>query len=275
MSQRPPGATAAARWLQTTRLVALSPLGIGFVSALLPRRGRLPSLRRGAAGLRVRALESLPRVGAPRARVRRVGGGAASDLAARAAAARAGPGSSSCRTLPISSPTSSTCAGFSRCPMPSMLALLALAGLLIGVRSVQLVQGCVERLWGVRAGWTAVHAIAVLTAFGIYLGRVKRWNSWTLMEDPHALAHDVRAVPAEPRRRARARRHDRLRDRVLDRLPRSRRPEPGGRAPRVVADAAWRRRLTAHKGPDPDPRARLGPGPDCTLVRAALRAPRP
>jgi uncharacterized membrane protein len=84
-------------------------------------------------------------------------------------------------------------------PNAIVLGLLALSGLLIGVKSVQLVQRAVERLWGVSAGWRSVHVIAVLTAFGIYLGRVKRWNSWTLIEDPHTFVHALRAVPSEPR----------------------------------------------------------------------------
>ena len=85
-------------------------------------------------------------------------------------------------------------------PNVVVLMLYAITGLLIGVRCVQLVQRTVERLWGEAAGWRVVHVTAVLTAFGIYLGRVKRWNSWTLVEDPHAFVHALRAVPSEPGR---------------------------------------------------------------------------
>ena len=199
MSQRPPGATAAARWLQATRLVALSPLGIGFVSAIC----LVAADFRRYAGVQ-------PDYGFVRWNLFLAWVPLVLAYAVSAAARR-----------PISRPALLLLApawiiflpnapylvtdlvhlrGLLTVPNAVVLALLALAGLLIGVRSVQLVQGCVERLWGVRAGWTAVHAIAVLTAFGIYLGRVKRWNSWTLMEDPHALVHAFRAVPAEPRR---------------------------------------------------------------------------
>jgi uncharacterized membrane protein len=85
-------------------------------------------------------------------------------------------------------------------PNAIVLSLLAFTGLLIGVKSIQLVQGAVERLWGVAAGWRAVQVIAVLTAFGVYVGRVLRWNSWTILVHPHQLAHAVLRSPSEPGR---------------------------------------------------------------------------
>jgi uncharacterized membrane protein len=85
-------------------------------------------------------------------------------------------------------------------PNAVVLSLLAFTGLLIGVKSIQLVQGAVECLWGVAAGWRAVQVIAVLTAFGVYLGRVLRWNSWTILVHPHQLAHAVLRSPSEPGR---------------------------------------------------------------------------
>ena len=82
------------------------------------------------------------------------------------------------------------------------LSLLAFTGVLIGVRSVQLAQRAVERLWGVAAGWRAVQVIAVLAAFGVYVGRVLRWNSWTIILHPRELAHETAQIalrsPSEP-----------------------------------------------------------------------------
>ena len=81
-----------------------------------------------------------------------------------------------------------------------LLSLLALVGVLIGVKCVQLVQRAVEQLFGVNVGRRAVQVIAVLTAVGVYLGRVLRWNSWTVLHDPGVIAHAVLRSPSEPAR---------------------------------------------------------------------------
>jgi uncharacterized membrane protein len=85
-------------------------------------------------------------------------------------------------------------------PNVILLALLAVTGLLIGVKAVQLVQGAIERRFGTAAGWRAVQAIALLTACGVYLGRVVRWNSWTAILHPHVLVHAVVRSPSDPGR---------------------------------------------------------------------------
>jgi uncharacterized membrane protein len=76
--------------------------------------------------------------------------------------------------------------------------LLAFTGVLIAVKTVQLMQGAVESLWGVAAGWRAVQVIVVLAAVGVYIGRVLRWYSWTLFEHPHSLVHTILRTPSEP-----------------------------------------------------------------------------
>jgi uncharacterized membrane protein len=81
-----------------------------------------------------------------------------------------------------------------------LLSTLAAIGVLIGVKSVQLVQRAVEHRFGVAAGWRAVRAIAVLTAVGVYVGRVLRWNSWTVIHDPHVITHALQRAPSDPAR---------------------------------------------------------------------------
>jgi uncharacterized membrane protein len=90
--------------------------------------------------------------------------------------------------------------GHATLPNIATLSLLALTGLLIGVKSMQIVQRVVEDRFGVAAGWRAVRVIAVLAAVGVYLGRVKRWNSWNLLSHPRGIADTLVRGVSEPSR---------------------------------------------------------------------------
>jgi len=66
-----------------------------------------------------------------------------------------------------------------------MLVLLcALTGFLAGFLSLQLMHGLVVRAWGRWAGWGFVAAVSGLSAFGVYLGRFLRLNSWNVLTHP-------------------------------------------------------------------------------------------
>ena len=83
-----------------------------------------------------------------------------------------------------------------RPPVPlwfDILLLLSCAGtgLLLGYGSVMIVQRVVERRVGKRTGWTSPRLRSVLSAFGIYLGRFVRFNSWEALTDPMPLFSDI------------------------------------------------------------------------------------
>jgi uncharacterized membrane protein len=65
------------------------------------------------------------------------------------------------------------------------------AGLLLGYGSVMLVQRAIARRWGVRTGWAVAVGSILLSAFGIYLGRFLRFNSWEALTDPMPLFSDI------------------------------------------------------------------------------------
>jgi uncharacterized membrane protein len=74
------------------------------------------------------------------------------------------------------------------------LALLLSAagtGLLMGYASVVIVHRMVARLYGKLAGWSVAIASLLLSAFGMYLGRFLRWNSWDIITAPGALLTDI------------------------------------------------------------------------------------
>ncbi|MBV8518561.1 MAG: DUF1361 domain-containing protein [Acidobacteria bacterium] len=64
-------------------------------------------------------------------------------------------------------------------------------GLLLGYASVLLVQNVIARKHGARAGWCVAVVALVLSAYGIYLGRFLRFNSWEALTDPLPLFADI------------------------------------------------------------------------------------
>jgi Protein of unknown function (DUF1361) len=61
-------------------------------------------------------------------------------------------------------------------PNATTLALVALTGLLIALKSVHIVQRSIEGRAGETWGWRSVQVIVLPTAFGVYVGRVQRWK---------------------------------------------------------------------------------------------------
>lgn len=83
-----------------------------------------------------------------------------------------------------------------RPPIPlwfDVLLLLSAAGtgLLLGYGSVIMVQRVIERHHGVVRGWLVATGALFLSAFGIYLGRFVRFNSWEVVTDPMPLFADI------------------------------------------------------------------------------------
>ena len=83
-----------------------------------------------------------------------------------------------------------------RPPIPlwfDVLLLLSAAGtgLLLGYGSVIIVQRVIERRHGVKTGWMVSAVALFLSAFGIYLGRFVRFNSWEVVTDPMPLFADI------------------------------------------------------------------------------------
>lgn len=72
-----------------------------------------------------------------------------------------------------------------------MLLAFSAAGWMLGLYSLRGWKRIVERRWGVLPAWGTVGAAVLLSGFGIYLGRVKRWNSWDLWRAPDRLLVDA------------------------------------------------------------------------------------
>ena len=72
-----------------------------------------------------------------------------------------------------------------------LLASAAGAGLLLGLTSLFLMQVVARRLVGAFNAWALVVGALALSSFGIYLGRVQRWNSWDVFARPGSLFGDI------------------------------------------------------------------------------------
>jgi len=66
----------------------------------------------------------------------------------------------------------------------------ALAGLLTGLFSLYLAHRIIDRLFSEFIGWISIIACVGLAGFGVYLGRIERWNSWDLFTNPIRLLTD-------------------------------------------------------------------------------------
>ena len=72
-----------------------------------------------------------------------------------------------------------------------LISTAAWAGLLLGLSSLFLVHAVARRLVGALNAWALVVGVLALSSFGIYLGRVQRWNSWDVLVHPYPLADQI------------------------------------------------------------------------------------
>ena len=73
----------------------------------------------------------------------------------------------------------------------SLILLFAFTGFLLGFMSLYLMQRVVADRFGKFASWLFIMVSTGLGGFGIYLGRVRRWNSWDVVVDPLGIVRDV------------------------------------------------------------------------------------
>lgn len=72
-----------------------------------------------------------------------------------------------------------------------LLSAAAWTGLLLGLTSLFLMHAVARRLVGAVNAWALVVGVLALSSFGIYLGRVQRWNSWDVFVRPGSLLGEI------------------------------------------------------------------------------------
>jgi uncharacterized membrane protein len=78
------------------------------------------------------------------------------------------------------------------------LSAFAWTGMLLGFVSLYLVHSVARHRLGGAAAWAMVLAVLPLVSAGVYLGRVKRWNSWDLLTQPGGRLAQLHAPLADP-----------------------------------------------------------------------------
>lgn len=76
-----------------------------------------------------------------------------------------------------------------------MTACFAVSGMFLGSGSLYLLHRRVRERWGRAAGWRFAGAVLAVSAYGTYLGRVLRLNSWDALVRPCALVRTILAGP--------------------------------------------------------------------------------
>ena len=78
------------------------------------------------------------------------------------------------------------------------LSAFAWTGMLLGFVSLYLVHAVLRNRLGEPAGWLAVLSVLALASVGVYLGRVKRWNSWDMLTQPGTKLAELRGHLGDP-----------------------------------------------------------------------------
>ena len=73
----------------------------------------------------------------------------------------------------------------------ALLLSCAVAGILLGFVSVAEVHRVARHRFGESVAWMGIAVVMFLSAFGIYLGRFQRWNSWEILTHPWLLMMDI------------------------------------------------------------------------------------
>ena len=80
----------------------------------------------------------------------------------------------------------------------TLIYIFGLTGLVVGFLSLYVMHSLARRTWGQWRGWLFVLVVCALSGFGIYLGRVLRFNSWDVLVRPVKLFHGIGAWADDP-----------------------------------------------------------------------------
>ena len=80
----------------------------------------------------------------------------------------------------------------------AMLVAYAWCGLILGHLSVLFIHHAIRRMINNWVAWPLVFISLFLGAFGVYLGRFLRWNSWDVFFNHERVFHDIYSIFSDP-----------------------------------------------------------------------------
>jgi uncharacterized membrane protein len=75
---------------------------------------------------------------------------------------------------------------------------VAWSGLILGFLSLMQVHHFLNEKYGQRTSWVLISLIQLLCAYGIYLGRYQRYNSWDIVTNPFSLLNEIGDLLCNP-----------------------------------------------------------------------------
>jgi uncharacterized membrane protein len=70
--------------------------------------------------------------------------------------------------------------------------------LLMGILSVRHMEKIINAFWLYKRSWLFIYSIMLLNAFGVYIGRYLRFNSWDILTNPFKLVNDILQLILHP-----------------------------------------------------------------------------
>lgn len=80
------------------------------------------------------------------------------------------------------------------------IGVTAIAGLIAGFASLEIMHTYWNRHYYRLIGWIIVSSIMILSLFGVYIGRFLRFNSWDILHEPGNLAKEILSLLLSPNR---------------------------------------------------------------------------
>jgi uncharacterized membrane protein len=80
----------------------------------------------------------------------------------------------------------------------ALIFTVAWNGLILGFLSLIQIHHFLNYKFGQHKSWFIIAAIQLLCAYGIYLGRYERYNSWDIVTNPVSLMNDILALCCSP-----------------------------------------------------------------------------